>query len=94
MVEQHKHHWHVHEEPTASPTDDTPNQELIDSMNQNVICSPDVIKKIAYLEIDEAENSGGKVFGNASGLYNTYQKYKKQGKPQLLLHWSRDFPLA
>jgi hypothetical protein len=54
---------------------DTPNEDTIDPQKSDLTCTPDLSKKMSHREEIGLENSEGKVYGEATELYNKYQKY-------------------
>jgi hypothetical protein len=61
--------------PGTPPPEDTPNEELIDSQQPDLTCTPDPTKTKAHRQVVGVEYAGGKVYAKATGLYNTHRKY-------------------
>ena len=67
--------------PGAPPPEDTPNEKFIDPQQPDLICTPDPTRtKAHWLEVG-VENTGGKAYGKATGLYNKHRKYSEQWNP-------------
>jgi len=64
--------------PGAPPPEDTPNEEPIDPQQPDLTCTPDPTKRKAHRQVVGLENSGGKAYGKATGLYNKHRKYSEQ----------------
>jgi len=60
--------------PGAPLPTDTPNTEPIDPQQPDLTCTPDPTKTKAQMQVVGVDNAGGKVYGNATGLYNKHWK--------------------
>jgi hypothetical protein len=58
--------------PGAQPPDDIPNKELTDPQQPDLTCSPDSTKTKTHRKVVGVENTGGKQYGKATGLYNKH----------------------
>jgi hypothetical protein len=67
--------------PGAPPPEDTPNEEPIDPQQPDLTCTPNPTKTTAHRQVVGVENVGGKVYGNATGLYNQHRQYSEQWNP-------------
>jgi hypothetical protein len=67
--------------PGAPPLEDTPNQDLIDSQQPDLTCTPDPTKTKAHRQVVGLENAGGNAYGKATGLDNKHRKYLEQWNP-------------
>jgi hypothetical protein len=65
----------------APPPEDTPNEEPIDPQQPDPTWTPDPTKTKAHRQVVGVENTGGKAYGKATGLYNKHQKYSEQWNP-------------
>ena len=62
----------------APPPEDSTNEEPIDPLQSDLICTPDPTESKANRQVVGVENAGGKAYGKATGLYNKHRKYSKQ----------------
>jgi len=58
--------------------EDTPDEDTQDPQKPDLKCTPDSTKSKAYRQVVVVENSGGKAYGKATGLWNKHHKYTEQ----------------
>jgi len=74
-------HLPIEDVPGAPPTEDTPDQETIDTQKSDLTCTSDPTKTRAHRQVVGVENAGGKAYGKATGLYNKHRNYSEQWNP-------------
>jgi len=77
--------------PGAPTPEETPNGELIDSQQSDLTCTPGPTKTKAHRQVVGVENTGGKAYGKATGLYNKDRKYSEQWNPWRPFRSTHDF---
>jgi len=73
------------------PPEDTPNEEPIDPQQPDLTCTPDPTKTKAHWQVVGVENTGGKAYANATGLYNKHRNYSEQWNPWHPVRSAHDF---
>jgi hypothetical protein len=87
-------HLPIDDLPGAPPPEDTPDKETIDPQKSDLTCTHDQTKARAHRQVVGVENSGGKAYGNATGLHNKHCKYSEQWDPSHSFQSAHDFHLA
>jgi len=76
------------------PPEDTLNEEPIDPQQPDLTWNPDSTETKACRQVVGVENTGGKAYGKATGLYNKNWKYSEQWNPRHPVRSAHDFQLA
>jgi len=63
--------------PGALPPEDTPIKEPIDPQQPDLTCTPVPTTTKSHRQVVGVENTGGKAYGKATGLYNKHRKYSE-----------------
>jgi len=77
--------------PGAPPPEDAPNKEPLDPQQPDLTCTPDTTKTKAQRDVVGVQNTGGKGYGKATGLYNMHRKYSEQRNPEHPFRSAQDF---
>jgi len=75
------HHVHLGSVHGAPPPDDTPDEESVDPQKPDLTCTPDRTKTKAHRQVVAVENTGGRAYAKATGLYNKDCKLSEQWNP-------------
>jgi len=87
-------HLPIDNVPGGPPPEDTPDEDTIDPHKPDLTCTPDPTKTRDHRQVVGVENTGGKAYGNATGLYNKHRKYSEQWNPWHPFHSAHDFQQA
>jgi len=87
-------HLPIDNVPGAPPPEDTPDEETIDPQKPDPSCTPDPTKTRAHRQVVGVENTGGKAYGKATGLYHKHHKYSEQWNPWHPFQSAHDFQQA
>jgi len=80
--------------PGAPPPEDMRNKETIDPQQPNLTYTPVPTKTTAHWQIVGVDNTGGRAYGKATGLYNKHRKYSEQCNPWHPFYSTHDFQQA
>jgi len=87
-------HLPIDNVPGAAPPEDTPDKETINSQTPDLTCTPDPTKAGAHRQVVGVENTGGKAYDKATGMYDKHHEYSEQWNPWHPFQSAHDFQQA